>query len=68
MVINKIEEYLDNPKSSINKFFDKDKILKIISNDDDQPYYGQLMTNIQFLSYLIQFEEWVKIYNIKFEK
>ena len=68
MVINKIEEYLDNPKSSINKFFDKDKILKIISNDDDQPYYGQLMTNIQFLSYLIQFEEWVKIYNIQFEK
>ena len=32
------------------------------------PYFGQLMTNTQLLSYLIQFEEWVKIYNIEFKE
>lgn len=68
MVCNKIKEYLDNPLSSINKFFKKEKILEYINDKDSKiPYYGQLMTNTQFLSYLIQFEEWVKIYNVKFE-
>jgi len=67
IIKDKLLEYLNNPNSTINRFFKKEKILELINNDIDKPYYGQLMTNDQYLSFLIQFEEWVKIYNVKFE-
>lgn len=67
MVNNKINELLNDPKSIINMFFKKEMILELINDKNKKiPYYGQLMTNTQFLAYLIQFEEWVKIYNIEF--
>ena len=66
MVIKKVKEYLNNKDSIINKFFKKEEIEKLLNNESKIPFYGQLMTETQFLSYLIQFEEWVKIYNIKF--
>lgn len=67
MVNIKINELLNDPKSIINMFFKKEMILELINDKNKKiPYYGQLMTNTQFLAYLIQFEEWVKIYNIEF--
>lgn len=69
LVHRKINEYLNNPSSSINKFFNKNKIIELMENKNTKiPYFGQLMTNTQLLSYLIQFEEWVKIYNIEFKE
>lgn len=68
LVYKKIKEYLNDSESNINKFFDKEKIIDLINNKNTTiPFYGQLMTNIQFLAYLIQFEEWIKEYNIIFE-
>lgn len=68
LVYKKIDEYLIDDNSSINKFFNKDKIKELMNNKNESiPFYGQLMTNIQFLAYLIQFEEWIKEYNIIFE-
>ena len=67
MVNNKINELLNDHKSIINMFFKKEMILELINDKNKKiPYYGQLMKNTQFLAYLIQFEEWVKIYNIEF--
>ena len=66
MLTNKIKDYLNDPNSTINKFYKKEEIEKLINEESNIPFYGQLMTETQFLAYLVQFEEWVKIYNIKF--
>ena len=60
MLINKIKEYLNDSNSTINKFYKKEEIEKLINEESNIPFYAQ------FLAYLVQFEEWVKIYNIKF--
>ena len=67
MLINKIKEYLSDSNSTINKFYKKEEIEKLINEESNIPFYGQLMTETQFLAYLVQFEEWVKLYNIKFK-
>ena len=67
MLINKINEYLQDKNSTINKFYKKEEIEKLINDESNIPFYGQLMTETQFLAYLVQFEEWVKIYNVKFK-
>lgn len=65
LVSNNLMERFNDEYSVLNKLFNKNEIIKIIDNPENQvPWFGQLMTSPQLLAYLIQFDQWVKYYNI----
>lgn len=65
LVSNNVIERFNDEYSVLNKLFNKNEIIKIIDNPENQvPWFGQLMTSPQLIAYLIQFDQWVKYYNI----
>ena len=65
LVSNNLMERFNDEYSVLNKLFNKNEIIKIIDNPENQvPWFGQLMTSPQLIAYLIQFDQWVKYYNI----
>ena len=65
LVSNNLIERFNDEYSVLNKLFNKIEIIKIIDNPENQvPWFGQLMTSPQLIAYLIQFDQWVKYYNI----
>ena len=65
LVSNNLMKRFNDEYSVLNKLFNKNEIIKIIDNPENQvPWFGQLMTSPQLIAYLIQFDQWVKYYNI----
>ena len=54
-------------KGNLDKIFNIDEINKLLedNNDYDIPWFGQLMTKPQLISYLYQFDLWIEKYNIE---
>ncbi len=61
-----LTEIIDDKNEPIHQFIKKDKMLELTYTDKSQPWYGQLMTTPQTIAYFIQFNYWLKKYNVKF--
>ncbi|MCX7715381.1 MAG: asparagine synthase (glutamine-hydrolyzing) [Clostridia bacterium] len=66
-VKNYMTDVLANPNSPILEFVDKNKVLKLCSQNSDygKPFFGQLMAGPQFLAYLLQVNYWLRDYCVK---
>ncbi|MEG0092759.1 MAG: asparagine synthase (glutamine-hydrolyzing) [Erysipelotrichaceae bacterium] len=68
LIIEKMLVVYQNPKSILHKLFDDDKLKALIhsgGSDFPYPWYGQLMSGPQLLSYLYQIDAWATHYNIE---
>ena len=44
---------------------DREKVKKLLSDEQPWPWYGQLMTGPQTVAYFLQLEYWLEHYKIK---
>ena len=67
--LNEVKKLLKErlKKGNLNKVFNINEIEKLLedNNDYDIPWFGQLMTKPQLISYLYQFDLWIEKYNIE---
>ncbi|MEG0841115.1 MAG: asparagine synthase (glutamine-hydrolyzing) [Erysipelotrichaceae bacterium] len=64
----RMEVIFNNPDSILHSLFDHDKLLALIQSggsDFPYPWYGQLMSGPQLLSYLYQIDLWANHYHIQ---
>lgn len=61
---------LEDKTSPIHQIIDYDFVSEIVDTGGasfKRPWYGQLMTGPQVIAYLIQFNNWMKFYNVKLD-
>ena len=56
---------ISNNDEPIHEFIYKDKLEELLVVDNATPWYGQLMTTPQTIAYLLQFNYWLKKYDVK---
>lgn len=61
-----LTEIINDESSPLLNFVRKDELRKLINADNSQPWYGQLMTTPQTIAYFVQFNYWLKKYNVTF--
>ncbi|MCQ2484361.1 MAG: asparagine synthase (glutamine-hydrolyzing) [Clostridia bacterium] len=61
-----LTEIINDESSPLLDFVRKDELEKLILTDKSQPWYGQLMTTPQTIAYFVQFNYWLKKYNVRF--
>lgn len=61
-----LTEIIDSKDEPIHRFIKKDKLTELTYTNKAQPWYGQLMTTPQTIAYFIQFNYWLKKYNVNF--
>lgn len=66
MLGKKLSEVMEDSNAPILMLIDKSKTEKFIKSVKDygKPWYGQLMAGPQMLAYLLQVNEWLKIYRL----
>lgn len=65
-----LSKIISNNSSKILKIINRDYVENLINNHGknlNENLFGQLMTYPQTLAYLIQIENWLKLYNINFD-
>lgn len=62
----RLTEVINDSASPILQFIKKDKLIELLNTDKSQPWYGQLMTTPQTVAYFLQFDYWLKKYNVNF--
>lgn len=65
-VSSKLQAIIDEGTSPIFDFIKKDKLSELLTEDKSQPWYGQLMTTPQTIAYFLQFDYWLRKYNVKY--
>ena len=53
--------------SPLLDFIRKDKLNELLLTDKSEPWYGQLMTTPQTIAYFVQFNYWLRKFNVRFE-
>ena len=43
----------------------KDKLQELVNGRENVQWYGQLMNNPQIMAYILQFNYWLKKFNVK---
>ena len=69
-VSNMLKKILEDRSSPIHQIIDYDFVSNIVDTGGKsfkEPWYGQLMTGPQVIAYLIQLNNWMKIYNVKLD-
>lgn len=61
-----LEEIIEDETSPIHTFIKKEELKRLIQSDKSQPWYGQLMTTPQTIAYFVQFDYWLRKFNVKF--
>lgn len=64
-----LNEVLKDKNSILYQLFDIDKIKELLdSNEEIEPWYGQLMRKTALFAYLYQIDYWFKEYNMRLEE
>lgn len=58
---------IEDKSSPLLNFIKREKLEELLTADNPQPWYGQLMTTPQTIAYFIQFDYWLRRYNVKFK-
>ena len=66
-VRKELNEVIEDKNAPIHEFIIKEKLVELLNTDNRIPWYGQLMTTPQTIAYLLQFNYWLKKYNVEFE-
>lgn len=67
-VKSSLQKILNDSNSPLVQLINKQKVQEIIDSDGKaltMPWYGQLMTGVQLMAYLIQVDIWMRAYNIE---
>ena len=64
LVSEMLSEIIENPASKIFKFIKKEELQKLLNTEENEPWYGQLMTTPQTIAYFVQINYWLEKYNI----
>lgn len=67
MVSKELLKIINNKKSPLLQIIKSDELVKLLKTDKETPWYGQLMTTPQTIAYFVQFNYWLKKYNVKLE-
>ena len=62
-----LKEIIEDNSSPILTFIKKTELEKILLSNNNEPWYGQLMTTPQTIAYFIQINYWLKKYNIRIQ-
>jgi len=67
LLVKRMREMMENPASPILPFLDRKKTERFLASPSDygKPWYGQLMAAPQMLAYMLQVNEWMKLYRVK---
>ncbi len=60
-----LTEIINDPFSPLLQIVKKKELEKLLSENLSQPWYGQLMTTPQTIAYFVQFDYWLRKYNVK---
>lgn len=66
-VRKELNKVIEDKNAPIHEFIIKEKLVELLNTDNRTPWYGQLMTTPQTIAYLLQFNYWLKKYNVEFE-
>lgn len=66
-VRKELNKVIEDKNAPIHEFIIKEKLVELLNTDNRTPWYGQLMTTPQTIAYLLQFNYWLKKYNVGFE-
>lgn len=57
---------LDDPSAPVNRFVDREKAERFLVSPKDygSPWFGQLMAGPQMIAYMLQVNDWMKIYGL----
>ncbi len=61
-----LREIIADESSPLFDFIRKDKLTELLTTDKSEPWYGQLMTTPQTIAYFIQFNYWLRKFNVRF--
>lgn len=61
-----LTDIINDNSSPLLNFIKRDELEKLINSDNSQPWYGQLMTTPQTIAYFVQFDYWLRKYNVRF--
>ena len=67
VVRKELNKVIEDKNAPIHEFIIKEKLVELLNTDNRTPWYGQLMTTPQTIAYLLQFNYWLKKYNVVFE-
>lgn len=62
----RLSKIIDEGTSPLLDFVKKEKLVELLTENKSQPWYGQLMTTPQTIAYFLQFDYWLRKYNVKF--
>lgn len=65
-VSEKLTEIINDKSSPLLDFIKKSELEKLLLTDKSQPWYGQLMTTPQTIAYFVQFDYWLRKYEVRF--
>jgi len=65
LVHSAMEEVLQKSDARLWDIVEKDKLKKLLSDEQPWPWYGQLMTGPQTVAYFLQLEHWLTHYKVK---
>jgi asparagine synthase (glutamine-hydrolysing) len=60
-----LQEIIDDDSSPVFELCDKKALKKLLDSDRSEPWYGQLMTTPQTISYFVQMNYWLKKFNVE---
>ena len=67
IVSEMLTEIINNESSPVLSFIKKSELEKLLYTENNEPWYGQLMTTPQTIAYFIQINYWLKKYKIRIE-
>ena len=62
-----LTEIINNDSSPVLSFIKKSELEKLLYTENNEPWYGQLMTTPQTIAYFIQINYWLEKYKIRIE-
>lgn len=68
LIAQRLGERFNDPTSPLHQLFDDEKLKELIDSKGasyELPWYGQLMSGPQLLSYIYQIDRWITHYNIQ---
>lgn len=66
-VSGQLKEVLADPYAPLLQIVKREALENLLLTNKQQPWYGQLMTTPQTIAYMLQFNYWLKKYQIKIE-
>ncbi len=64
IVRDKLKAVMQEKDNPLFALVDKGKLLSLLTQESEWPWYGQLMRRPQTIAYMLQIEYWLKAYNI----